>query len=37
MKFKVQEAKHQEEILRIQQKHDAVVEKVRIQTEVSNT
>uniref|UniRef100_A0A3Q3WM44 DUF4485 domain-containing protein n=1 Tax=Mola mola TaxID=94237 RepID=A0A3Q3WM44_MOLML len=28
MKFKVLEAKHQEEILRIQQKHDAVVEKI---------
>ena len=33
MKIKVLEAKHQEEKLKMQQRHDADVEKVRIKTE----
>lgn len=33
MKIKVQESKHQEEKLKMQQRHDADVEKVRNQTE----
>lgn len=37
MKIKVLEAKHQEEKLKMQQRHDADVEKVRIKTEVVNT
>lgn len=32
MKFKVLEAKHQEEKLKMQQRHDADVEKVRMKT-----
>lgn len=37
MKIKVLEAKHQEEKLKMQQRHDADVEKVRIKTEIVNT
>lgn len=37
MKIKVLEAKHQEEKLKMQQRHDADVEKVRIKTEELNT
>lgn len=37
MKIRVLEAKHQEEKLTMQQRHDADVEKVRIKTEVVST
>lgn len=33
MKIKVLEAKHQEETLKMQQRHDADVEKVRVRSE----